>query len=187
MLSDAPLFNVATRPAVVTDAALKIAVWRHRLRIVGAATAAATVLGASVAAGADRNHNHIMIQPDELQWRAAPLSLPPGAKFVLMEGDPAKAVPLTMRLRFPAGYRIPPHTHPAIEHITVLSGTFHMGAGETFDERKGKRLSAGSFAVMPANASHYAWASEDTVVQLHSVGPWGVTYVNAADDPRSTQ
>ncbi len=125
-----------------------------------------------------------MALPQEMTWTAGPPSLPPGAQVVMLEGNPAKAEPLTMRLKFPAGYKIPPHTHPAIEHVTVLSGTFHMAAGEKFDESKGKRLPAGSFAVMPVQAPHYAWASEETVIQLHSVGPWGITYLNPADDPR---
>jgi len=65
-----------------------------------------------------------MVQADEMKWAAGPASLPPGAQVVMLEGNPTKAEPLTMRLRFPAGYRIAPHTHPAIEHVTVLSGTF---------------------------------------------------------------
>jgi quercetin dioxygenase-like cupin family protein len=89
-----------------------------------------------------------------------------------------------MRLKFPAGYKIAPHTHPAIEHVTVLSGTFHIAAGDEFDQTKGKRLRVGSFVVMPTGMPHFAWASEETIIQLHSVGPWGVTYVNPDDDPR---
>lgn len=145
----------------------------------------AILLVTSAPAWSQGNHaHHVMALPQEMTWTAGPPSLPPGAQVVMLEGNPAKAEPLTMRLKFPAGYKIPPHTHPAIEHVTVLSGTFHMAAGEKFDESKGKRLSVGSFAVMPAQAPHYAWASEETVIQLHSVGPWGVTYVNPADDPR---
>ena len=66
----------------------------------------------------------------------------------------------------------------------MLSGTFHMGAGDRFEESRSKRLPVGSFVVMPVGVPHFAWASEETVIQLHSVGPWGITYLNAADDPR---
>ena len=126
----------------------------------------------------------ITVAPDELQWAPGPGSLPPGAEFVLIEGDPAQPGPLTLRLKFPAGYRIPAHTHPAIEHITVLSGAFGIGMGDTLDTAKGHEMPAGSFVVMPVGHTHFAWTDEETVVQLHSIGPWGITYVNPADDPR---
>jgi quercetin dioxygenase-like cupin family protein len=131
----------------------------------------------------DRAH-HIMVLPNEMKWMPAPASLPAGAQVAMIEGNPTKAEPLTMRLKFPAGYKIAPHTHPAIEHVTVLSGTFHIAAGEEFDQTKGKRLPVGSFVVMPIGMPHFAWAGEETIIQLHSVGPWGITYVNPADDPR---
>ena len=127
---------------------------------------------------------HITVAPEELQWAPGPGSLPPGAEFVLIEGDPAAAGPLTLRLRFPAGYEIPPHTHPAIEHITVLSGRFGIGTGDELDKSAGRMMPVGSFVVMPIGHTHFAWTEEETVVQLHSMGPWGIDYVDPADDPR---
>ena len=35
----------------------------------------------------------------------------------------------------------------------------------------------------PAHMNHYAWTSEDTVIQVHGQGPFAITYVNPADDP----
>jgi quercetin dioxygenase-like cupin family protein len=131
----------------------------------------------------DAGH-HIMVAPEELDWVPGPGSLPPGAEMVLIEGDPAKPEPLTLRLRFPAGYRIPAHTHPAIEHITVLSGVFNAGMGDRLDTSQGRAMPAGSFVVMPIGHNHYVWIEEETEVQLHSIGPWGITYVDPADDPR---
>ncbi|MGH8668765.1 MAG: cupin domain-containing protein, partial [Burkholderiales bacterium] len=81
-------------------------------------------------------------------------------------------------------YRIPPHTHPAIERVTVLSGTFHMGMGEKFDRKKARALKPGGIAIMQPKTPHFAWTSGETVVQLHGTGPWGVTYINPSDDPR---
>ena len=152
--------------------------------VLASSTLVSSTLVSSTAQAQGHDGHHVMLLADEMKWAAGPASLPPGAQVVMLEGNPAKAEPLTMRLRCPAGYRIAPHTHPAIEHVTVLSGTFHMGSGDRFDEAKGKRLPAGSFVVMPTNAPHFAWASEETVIQLHSVGPWGVTYLDPADDPR---
>ena len=127
----------------------------------------------------------IVAHASTLAWAPGPPSLPPGAEFVLLEGNPAEAVPLTFRLRFPANYRIPPHWHSVIEHVTVFSGTLNVGMGEA-TYTGGTALSAGSFAAMPAKMVHYAWAGPEGVTfQLHSVGPWSITYVNATDDPRT--
>jgi hypothetical protein len=130
----------------------------------------------------------IVAHASSLTWAPGPPSLPPGAEFVLLEGNPAEAVPLTLRLRFPPNYRIPPHWHSVIEHVTVLAGTLNVGMGEHAAYTGGTALNAGSFAAMPAKMVHSAWAGPEGVTfQLHSVGPWSITYVNAADDPRAKQ
>jgi uncharacterized protein (TIGR02246 family) len=120
----------------------------------------------------------------ELVWRDAPPSLPPGAKIAVLEGDPAQPGPFTFRLKFPAGYRIPPHFHPVIEHATIVSGALSIGQGERWDDTKLVRLDAGDFIHMPPGTRHFVMATGETVIQLHSTGPWGVTYVNPQDDPR---
>lgn len=120
----------------------------------------------------------------ELTWRDGPPSLPRGAKIAVLEGDPMQPGPFTFRLRFPSGYRIPPHFHPVIEHVTVVSGAFSVGQGDRWDDSKLVRLDAGDFIHMPPGSRHFALATGETVVQLHSIGPWGITYVNPQDDPR---
>jgi len=87
-------------------------------------------------------------------------------------------------VKFPANFKVPPHWHPAIERVTVLSGTLHLGTGDTFDQAKAKALPAGSISIMEPKMHHFAWTGEETVVQLSGMGPWGITYVNPADDPR---
>jgi len=127
----------------------------------------------------------IVAHAPTLTWAPGPPSLPAGAEFVLLEGNPAEAVPLTFRLRFPPNYRIPPHWHSVIEHVTVLSGTLNVGMGEVATYTGGTALDAGSFAAMPAKMVHSAWSGPQGVTfQLHSVGPWSITYVKASDDPR---
>ena len=148
--------------------------------------AAALAVVALVAAGpaaAQGHAEHKMVLPKELKWSEVP-SLPPGAKLAVIQGPMNEAKPFTVRLKFPANYRIPAHSHPAIEHVTVMSGTFYMGMGEKLDTKKGKALPAGSVAIMQPKTNHFAWTKGETVVQLHGTGPWGVTYVNPADDPR---
>ncbi len=87
-------------------------------------------------------------------------------------------------MKLPAGFKVAPHTHPNDENVTVISGTFHIGIGDTVDESKGQAVKPGGFLQVPKGVQHFAWASQDTVIQLHGVGPGGLAYVNAADDPR---
>jgi quercetin dioxygenase-like cupin family protein len=127
----------------------------------------------------------IVVMADAVNWGAGPAALPPGASAAVLEGDPTKSGVFTMRLRFPDGYKIAPHHHPAMEHITVISGTFMVGMGDTFDEGQMKTLTAGSFGAVPPGMHHYAMAQGETVIQLHGVGPWRLIYLNKADDPRT--
>ena len=126
---------------------------------------------------------HTMVTPGDLKWIDVP-SLPSGAKLAVIEGPLNEAVPFTFRLRFPADYKLPAHWHAAIEHVTVISGAFNMGIGDKLDTGKTKPLVAGSVAIMQPKTNHFAWTKEETIVQVHGIGPWTITYVNPADDPR---
>lgn len=130
-------------------------------------------------------HGHVATTADELKWGPAPAGLPPGAELAVVSGDPSKAgLPFTMRVKFPDGYQVPPHWHPTDENVTVIQGTINLGAGDKFDQSATKALPAGSFALMPKNMHHFAWASGETIVQIHGIGPFAINYVNPADDPR---
>jgi quercetin dioxygenase-like cupin family protein len=126
----------------------------------------------------------IVALPDRITWGPAPAVLPPGAKAAVLEGNPSETGPFTMRVLLPDGYRIPPHFHSSMEHVTVLKGTFKVGMGEKFDESAMTVLPTGTFTAMPPGTRHFARAKGETIVQLHGVGPWGITYVNPSDDPR---
>ena len=140
----------------------------------------ASVLAAS---GSAETGSHIMVRPADLKWLEA-ASMPPGAKLAVIEGTLTEAAPFTFRLKFPADYKIPAHWHPAIEHVTVISGTFNMGIGDKLDAAKTTGLSAGSVAIMQPKTTHFAWTKEETIIQVHGVGPWAINYVNPEDDPR---
>ena len=154
--------------------------------------AATFVLAAAVAtaqqpaqASAAATPHAIVALPSAIAWKAAPPTLPAGARVAVLEGNPASPGAFTMRLEMPAKYRIPPHYHPVTEHVTVISGTFYVGMGETFDESKASRLPTGTFAALDPGMRHFAFTKGKTVIQLHGVGPWSLVYVNAADDPRN--
>lgn len=127
---------------------------------------------------------HQMLMPADLKWGVSP-ALPAGAKVAVIEGPLNEAKPFTMRIELPANYKIPPHSHTAVERVTVLSGTIHLGMGDRFDESGMKALPAGAMAIMQPGTTHFVSTKEPTTIQLHGVGPWVVNYVNPKDDPRN--
>lgn len=127
-------------------------------------------------------HAHTFAPAKDLKWNDTPAL--PGAKLALIEGPLNEAKPFMLRLKFPANYKIPPHFHSAIEHVTVISGEFFMGVGEKAEEGKGTGLKPGDVAIMQPNTPHFAYTTQATEIQVHGVGPWTLTFVNASDDPR---
>ncbi len=128
---------------------------------------------------------HIILTPEDVKWTDGPATLPPGAKAAVIEGDPKKDGYFAMRLKLPAGYKVPPHWHPGDERLTVISGGFRLGLGEKFDEKNTRCLTPGSYFSLPPKTAHFAYVTEETVVQLNSLGPWQINYVNPEDDPRN--
>lgn len=144
---------------------------------------AGTVFTTLLATAAD-TPAHTALAPADIKWGPGPASLPPGAQVAMLYGDPKKEGLFAMRLKFPKGYRIPAHTHPKPEVITVISGAFRLTTQQ--GHGPAKAWTAGSFVAMEPGVVHQAGADEETVVQLNSTGPWGVTYVNPNEDPRKT-
>lgn len=151
---------------------------------------AATVLlcvGSGAATHA-QSQSHVIQTPDEAQWGPAPPMLRAGAQIAVLAGDPTKPVPYTIRLKFPANYEIPAHSHPTDEHVVVVSGalTFGMGDKLSREAATNKTLATGGFALMPANMNHFAYTTTDeTTIVLYGQGPVEFKYVNPVDDPRN--
>jgi quercetin dioxygenase-like cupin family protein len=121
---------------------------------------------------------------ETLNWKDEPI-LPKGAKSALLVGDPSKPGVFIVRLKFPANYQIPAHTHPYTEVITVLKGKLGNGMGEKFDVSKGELLKTSDSFVLPDGHSHYVWTTdEEAIVELIATGPWNIKYINPSDDPR---
>ena len=131
-----------------------------------------------------QHEQHKAVSAADLKWAPVP-SLPKGAQIAVIEGPMNQAVPFTVRLKFPDKYMIPAHIHPAVERVTVLSGTFHMGTGEKYDRAAMHPVRVGDMMIMQPGTPHYALSEGEVIVQLHGTGPWGITYINAADDPRN--
>ena len=118
-----------------------------------------------------------------LTWGPAPAVFPKGAQMAVVSGDPTKAAPFTIELSLPDGYQLKPHSHPTAEAVTVVKGTFLVGMGDVFDLSKTQPMKPGDTGKLPAGHHHYATAKGATIVSVSSMGPFGMTYVNPADDP----
>jgi quercetin dioxygenase-like cupin family protein len=124
------------------------------------------------------------VMPDTMEWKDNP-AIPKGGQVAILVGDPTKAGDVVvLRVKFPADYQIPPHTHPYAETVTVISGSIGYGMGEKL-EKSSEMGKAGAFFANPAKHPHYVWTgNEPAVVQVQYVGPGGIDYINPADDPR---
>ncbi|HWX94174.1 MAG TPA: cupin domain-containing protein [Terriglobales bacterium] len=129
-------------------------------------------------------HDTNAYSPSAIPWGPPPPFIAPGAQLAVLEGNPAGSTgDYTVRLKMPDGYRIAPHWHPLRENVTVVSGNFKVGMGDTFDKDKMATFPAGSFAFLDPDMHHYAMASGEVVVQVHGAAPLQFNYVHPEDDP----
>src|SRR4026207_1950327 len=94
--------------------------------------------------------DHGVVDMKTATWGPCPEGLPPGCKAMVLQGDPGKADLFTIRAWFPDGYKIPSHYHPTSENLTVISGSFNLGMGDTIDPAKTQAITPGNFAWMGA-------------------------------------
>jgi quercetin dioxygenase-like cupin family protein len=155
-------------------------------KIASAITAAAILFGG--AAGAVRAQGaHVIQTVGEVKWGPAPPILPPGAQIAVLSGDPGKPAPYTVRLKFPAHYAVPAHSHPTDENVAIVSGALTFGMGDKLVKGPAnKTLGVGGYALMPAGMNHFAYTGgQETTILLYGTGPVEFKYVNPADDPRN--
>jgi quercetin dioxygenase-like cupin family protein len=142
---------------------------------------------AAVALAADHGKGIVLNPPQQIPWKSGPPSLPKGAQIAVLEGDPDREGPFVFRVKAPDGYRIPPHTHPKTERVTVIAGTFYIGMGEKFEAHTARPMPAGTYGYWEAGMKHFVWVKGETIVQFHGLGPLSIQYVNPADDPRNAE
>lgn len=157
--------------------------------IVSVVTAAAILSGGASLLRAQSNA-YVIQNLQEAQWGPAPPLLPAGAQIAVLAGDPTKSAPYAVRLKFPANYVIPAHSHPTDENVVVVSGSITFGMGDKLAKSAAgnKTLGVGGFTVASANMNHYAFTgTQETTIVLYGVGPVEFKYVNPADDPRNVK
>jgi Cupin domain len=153
-----------------------------------------TVVRADTSVDVDTLHktSHIPVGAEDsartaaLNWVRQPPGMPEGGRLAVVRGDPSKAGPFTIRLDLPNGYQVPPHWHPASERVKVLEGTLLMGEGRQWSEKNLRPLGPGQAMTVAARQPHYSRAKGKTMAEIRSTGPFEITYVNTADDPRKS-
>ena len=125
----------------------------------------------------------ISVDASKLKWSDAP-SVGPGAKIAVLEGDLKAAAPFTFRLKLPGNSKIGVHTHPTFERVTILSGTFYFATGDKFESAKAKEYKPGDAFMVPPGMAMYGYTKKgEAIVQIHGIGPWGISFNDPADDP----
>jgi quercetin dioxygenase-like cupin family protein len=147
---------------------------------------ALTALALSLSTALAQDHQHTMVNANDVKWKEAPPVLP-GAQISVLYGDPTKEGVFVMRLKLPANYKVPPHTHPVDEIVTVISGEFNIGMGKEFDVSKTKPYTAGGLIAMPPGTEHFVHTKQETVIQISTQGPWALKYSNPNDKAQVTQ
>lgn len=126
------------------------------------------------------------ILPEAIDWKPFP-AFPPSVRLAVVVGQPSEHAPYTIRVKSPRGTKLMPHKHPEDRVYTVISGVFYIGLGDEFDASKLQAYPPGAVVILPGNTSHFHWAkSGEYVTQITAMGPLGLEYVSAKDDPRNS-
>ena len=157
---------------------------RHVMSLI---TATAILTGGAATVALRAQHAHVLQAAKDTTWGPAPPMLPAGAEIAVLSGDPGKSAPYSVRLKFPANYAIPAHSHPTDENVVIVSGAVTFGMGDKLSKSASNTsLSSGGYALMPANMNHFAYTgAQPATIVLYGVGPVEFKYVNASDDPRN--
>src|SRR5262245_3273771 len=159
------------------------------MKTIASVITAVAILAGGTSRVIAQGHAHVIQTPAEAKWGPAPPLLPAGAQIAVLSGDPTKAVPYAVRLKFPANYAIPAHSHPTDENVVVTSGAVTFGMGDKLDKKAAgnKTLGVGGYAMASAGMHHYAFTTQESTIVLFGMGPVEFKYVNPADDPRNVK
>jgi len=158
------------------------------MKIIASTIVAGAVLAlVGLSEPANAQHAHVIQSVNEAQWGPAPPFIPAGAQLAVLSGDPTKAGPYSVRLKFPANYTIPAHSHPTDENVVVVSGAVTFGMGDTLvkNAATNKTVSVGGYFLASTGMNHFAYTTQESTIVLYGQGPVEFKYVKASDDPRN--
>jgi len=105
--------------------------------------------------------------PENIQWQIGATS-----DSASLLGDPSKPGLYIQLIRWHRGNMSRPHSHSTARYITVLSGTWWVGTGSTYEPGRTVPMKAGSFVIDQPNELHYDGAKdEECVLYLVGMGP----------------
>jgi hypothetical protein len=115
--------------------------------------------------------------PGDLKWKVSPS----GAQSAALVGDASKPGLYVELTKWTAHHNSRPHFHPNDRFITVISGTWWVNTGRTYDPDHMKPVPAGSFVTHYAKEVHYDGARDgDVILEIVGMGPETAT---PAEDP----
>ncbi|MUV13434.1 cupin domain-containing protein [Noviluteimonas gilva] len=144
----------------------------------------ALALVPALALAQSASSSHVMVKAADTKWGEGPAFLPKGVQAAVLYGDPSKAGPFTLRLKAPAGGKIPRHWHPTDEQVTIIEGDFHLSMGDAANAHESD-FAPGDYVNLPAKMQHEASTKNGAVVQVNAMGPFEINYVDPKDDPRN--
>jgi quercetin dioxygenase-like cupin family protein len=117
--------------------------------------------------------------PDQIKWNPPSAA---GSQNSVLVGDPSKPGLYVVLNKWLKGDHFSrPHFHPNDRFITVLSGTWWMGSGATFDPDNSVPLPAGTFVTHFGKQVHWDGAkAEDASLLIFGDGPGTSTQVEFA-------
>src|ERR1700738_1183809 len=128
-----------------------------------------------------------LVPPEAHGWKQFP-AFPPSVRLAVIVGQPSEPGPYLIRVKVPHGVKLMPHRHPEDRIYTVISGIFYIGLGDHFDPEKLVAYPPGAVIILPGSTPHFHWAkSGEYVTQVTAMGPLGLEYLSAKDDPRNNQ
>jgi quercetin dioxygenase-like cupin family protein len=145
-------------------------------KIITSLLASSLIMGIPITHAADTS-GKVMKTPQQIQWKEPYVKIPGEVKMAYLQGDPKKAGPYTIRIKFPPHYQVAVHSLPKNETMTVLSGTLFFAFENKQDKRKAHKLAAGSFVIEPANTPYFRFTrDEETIIQVQGEGPRTITF-----------
>jgi hypothetical protein len=142
------------------------------------------LLGSPIAQAQDQSPAYARVVPADLKWSPLP-SMPKGAQIAVLHGSPAKPGLFTIYVKLPANFKLPVHSHPDERVRTIISGTYYSAIGDKVDSSKLMAFPPGTFSHVPPKVWQFAETkNEEVVFQITGIGPTGIDYLNATDDPR---
>jgi hypothetical protein len=120
--------------------------------------------------------NHLRIDPgmityqlpDQIHWTGDPAVV----QQAVLVGDPSRPGLYAILIKWMPHHMSRPHFHPHDRYVTVISGTWWVASGTTYDPNATVPMPAGSFVTDLAGQPHYDGAKDEpAIIEIVGEGP----------------